>query len=325
MLSAKGLHPANGPGLEPGALVVVRVVVLQGAAGAAAIGVEGAAVVADGRDHVMALVELGHALVALEEYQPADAALRSARIGGLAAIADRTPLDQAVRGVENLDGEPQQRLANRIAIDPLDQAVADIDVGEQAVAQRQVPRPPAGLLRAPAVHAAEEALAGGAMGDADVVVAYDILRADGRVQNDAVAEAGDHQPVGADALPRLAAGGRAEDVQSLGRVRGLAVGFHAGAQQDQIADLDVLAIQQADAVGVAGLDGRRALAVRGDRDRHHGRPGGGHQQVSHQALAAFQEDTVASAESVTRFTRPTVCHALSGAVPSLESDPAGDM
>lgn len=73
------------------------------------------------------------------------------------------------------------------------------------------------------------------MGDADVVVAYDILRADGRVQNDAVAEAGDHQPVGADALPRLAAGGRAEDVQSLGRVRGLTVGFHAGAQQDQIA------------------------------------------------------------------------------------------
>ena len=29
--------------------------------------------------------------------------------------------------------------------------------------------------------------------------------------------------------------------------------------------------------------------------------------------------------SVARFTRPTVCHALSGAVPSLESDPAGDM
>ena len=193
-------------------------------------------------------------------------------------------LDGATGGIEELDGRAEPGIADRVAIDVVDQAAGDAAVGERAVAQRQEPGLSAALGRTPAIDAAEQALADLAVGDLHVVIADHALVGGGleeldavgavvvertrqvaldaqrRVEDDALAEALHGDPVHVDALPRLAGGGRAVDVQPDGLVGGLAAGRHPGTGEVQVPDLDVLAVEQADAVGIAAADGGRARA-----------------------------------------------------------------
>ncbi len=93
---------------------------------AASIEIKGASIVFDRRDHPIAFVELADATVTLEKDQPADTALRTFRIGGLSAIVDCAPFDHAVGRIEDLSGQAEDRIADRIAVNVVDYAIAQI-------------------------------------------------------------------------------------------------------------------------------------------------------------------------------------------------------
>ena len=161
---AQGTATGERSRLEPGALVVVRVVVLEDDL------VQPPSMSKAQPSQPMVVTMWWHSLNwATQSWHSRNTnpPIPPCEPLGLAACPQWRMVQRhgAAGGIEKLYGRTEPGIADRVAIDVVDEAAGDAAVGERTVAHRQEPGLSAALGRTPAVDAAEQALADLAVGD----------------------------------------------------------------------------------------------------------------------------------------------------------------